>query len=64
MALLEMSAHMTGRPGCLDGFKKQAAECIRVTKELDTELCGEEGAVRTLCRNSAGGRPVQRLNAR
>jgi quinol monooxygenase YgiN len=27
---------MTVRPGCLEGFKKQAAECIRITKEKDT----------------------------
>jgi hypothetical protein len=31
-----MSAHMTVRAGCLDGFRKQAAECIRITKEKDT----------------------------
>jgi quinol monooxygenase YgiN len=36
MDYLEMSAHMTVRPGCLEGFKKQAAECIRITKEKDT----------------------------
>ena len=36
MSHLELSAHMSVRPGCLDGFKKQAAECIRLTKELDT----------------------------
>jgi hypothetical protein len=36
MANLELSAHMTVRPGCLEGFKKQAAECIRLTKEKDT----------------------------
>ena len=36
MACLELSAHMTVRPGCIDGFKKQAAECIRITKEKDT----------------------------
>ncbi len=36
MGYLEMSAHMTVRPGCLAGFKKQAAECIRITKEKDT----------------------------
>ena len=36
MGHLELSAHMTVRPGCLDGFKKQAAECIRITKEKDT----------------------------
>jgi len=35
MSYLEMSAHMTVRPGCLEGFKKQAAECIRLTKEKD-----------------------------
>lgn len=34
--MLELSAHMTVRPGCLEGFKKQAAECIRITKERDT----------------------------
>ncbi len=36
MDCLELSAHMTVRPGCLEGFKKQAAECIRLTKEKDT----------------------------
>ena len=36
MDYLEMSAHMTVRPGCLEGFKKQAAECVRITKEKDT----------------------------
>jgi quinol monooxygenase YgiN len=29
-------AHLTVRPGQLEGFKKQAAECIRITKEKDT----------------------------
>jgi hypothetical protein len=33
---LELSAHMKVRPGCLEGFKKQAAELIRITKEMDT----------------------------
>ena len=36
MSYLELSAHMTVRPGCLEGFKKQAAECIRITNEKDT----------------------------
>ena len=36
MAVLELGAHMTVRPGQLEGFKKQAAECIRITKEKDT----------------------------
>src|SRR5262245_60522950 len=36
MAYLEVSAHLTVRPGCLDGFKMQAAECIRITREQDT----------------------------
>ena len=36
MSHLELSAHMTVRPGCLEGFKKQAAECIRLTQEKDT----------------------------
>src|SRR4026207_2573471 len=36
MGTLEVSAHMTVRPGQLEGFKKQAAECIRITKEQDT----------------------------
>jgi quinol monooxygenase YgiN len=36
MAAFEVSAHMTVRPGQLEGFKKQAAECIRITKEKDT----------------------------
>src|ERR1051326_6649591 len=33
---LEVFAHLTVRPGQLEGFKKQAAECIRITKEKDT----------------------------
>jgi len=36
MSNFEVSAHMTIRPGKLEGFKKQAAECIRITKEKDT----------------------------
>jgi hypothetical protein len=36
MSTLELSAHMTVRPGCLEAFKKQAAELIRITKEMDT----------------------------
>lgn len=36
MTTFEVSAHMTVRPGQLEGFKKQAAECIRITKEKDT----------------------------
>ena len=37
MATFELSAHMTVRPGQLEGFKKQAAEIIRLTKEKDTQ---------------------------
>ena len=37
MSYLELSAHMRVRPGCLDGFKMQAAELIRITKEKDTK---------------------------
>jgi quinol monooxygenase YgiN len=36
MDYLELSAHMKVRPGCFEGFKKQAAELIRITKERDT----------------------------
>ena len=36
MSTFEVSAHMKVRPGQLEGFKKQAAECIRITKEKDT----------------------------
>jgi quinol monooxygenase YgiN len=36
MSYFEVSAHMNVRPGCLEGFRKQAAECIRITKEKDT----------------------------
>ena len=36
MALLELSAHMTVRSGCLEGFKKQAAELVRISREKDT----------------------------
>jgi quinol monooxygenase YgiN len=37
MSKLEVSARMTVRPGKLEGFKQQAAECIRQTKEKDTQ---------------------------
>lgn len=33
---LEMSAHMTVRPGEAEGFKRQAAEMLRLTREKDT----------------------------
>ena len=33
----EVTAHMTVRHGQLEGFKKQAAECIRITQEKDTK---------------------------
>ena len=36
MPTLEVSAHLRVRPGQLEGFKRQAAECIRITKEKDT----------------------------
>src|SRR5262245_37374081 len=36
MAYLEVSAHLTVRPGCLEGFKAQAAEIMRITREKDT----------------------------
>jgi quinol monooxygenase YgiN len=32
----EVFAHLTVRPGQLEGFRRQAAECIRITKEQDT----------------------------
>ena len=37
MSKLEVSARMTVRKGKLEGFKLQAAECIRQTKEKDTK---------------------------
>jgi quinol monooxygenase YgiN len=37
MEKLEVSARMTVRERRLEGFKRQAAECIRQTKERDTK---------------------------
>src|SRR5512146_2542535 len=37
MSHLEVIAHMRVRPGQLDGFKKQVAELLRLTKEQDTQ---------------------------
>lgn len=37
MSVLEVSARMTIREGKLEGFKQQAAEIIRQTKEKDTK---------------------------
>jgi quinol monooxygenase YgiN len=34
---LELSAHMTVRPGHLEGFKAQAAEMMRLVREQDTQ---------------------------
>jgi len=36
MAGLELHAHLKIRPSQLEGFKKQAAECMRVAREVDT----------------------------
>ena len=63
MATFELSAHMTVRPGQLEGFKKQAAEIIRLTKERDTQTLrydwfltddGEECEVRELYSSPQG----------
>lgn len=37
MTTLDVSARMTVRKGRLEGFKRQAAECIKLTKEKDTK---------------------------
>lgn len=37
MSKLEVSARMTVRKGKLEGFKHQAAECIKQTREKDTK---------------------------
>ena len=37
MNKIEVSARMTVRKGKLEGFKQQAAECIRQAKEKDTK---------------------------
>ncbi len=37
MSHLELRARMTIRPGQFDGFKVQAAELMRLTRELDTQ---------------------------
>jgi quinol monooxygenase YgiN len=63
MATFELSAHMTVRAGQLEGFKKQAAEIIRLTKEKDTQTLrydwflakdGTECEVRELYTSSQG----------
>ena len=36
MGHLELQAHVKIRPGQLDGFKAQAAEIMRITREQDT----------------------------
>jgi quinol monooxygenase YgiN len=37
MSHLELHAHLKIRPGQLEGFKAQAAEIIRITREHDTK---------------------------
>ena len=36
MSKLQLSAKMKVRDGLLEGFKRQAAECIKQVKEKDT----------------------------
>src|SRR5262245_65450543 len=38
MSNLEVIARLTIRPGQLEGFKAQAAEMMRLTRELDTKI--------------------------
>jgi quinol monooxygenase YgiN len=63
MATFEVSAHMKVRPGQLEGFKKQAAELIRITRERDTHTLrydwflstdGSECEVREACTGPEG----------
>jgi len=63
MTNFELSAHMTVRPGQLEGFKKQATEIIRLTQERDTQTLrydwfltkdGTECEVRELYTNPQG----------
>jgi quinol monooxygenase YgiN len=37
MSKIEVSARMTIRKGQIEGFKRQAAECVRQTQEKDTK---------------------------
>lgn len=37
MSHLEVHAHLKVRPGQLEGFKAQAAELVRITREQDTK---------------------------
>jgi len=37
MSHFELHAHLKIRPGQLEGFKAQAAELIRITREQDTK---------------------------
>ena len=37
MSHLEVHAHLKVRPGQLDGFRRQAAELVRITREQDTK---------------------------
>ena len=37
MSHLELHAHLKIRPGQLEGFKSQAAEIVRITREQDTK---------------------------
>ena len=36
MSMLEVSARVKVRPGQLEGFKRQAAEIVRLARERDT----------------------------
>jgi quinol monooxygenase YgiN len=38
MSALELHAHLKIRPGQLEGFKAQAAEIMRITRDQDTKM--------------------------
>src|SRR5690242_4240158 len=63
MSNFELSAHMTVRPGQLEGFKRQAGEIIRLTREKDAQTLrydwfitkdGSECEVRELYESAQG----------
>ena len=50
MSHLELHAHLKIRPGQLEGFKAQAAELVRITRQQDTKTLRYDWFIRALRR--------------
>jgi hypothetical protein len=53
---LELHAHLKIRPGQLEGFKVQAAEIMRITREQDTKTLRYDWFIKEMARSARSTR--------